>query len=182
MAVQLAMEEAGDEPHDDTDHSFIKVEREEEEPVVTPRPTSAPHIWFVAPNAIDISVATRLADHANRHMMRLQAAHLSAVLTQEVRMIVGHGATGVAELIAPDPVAEIHAREDPMIGHIGEDSPDRRPVIDALREGLHDLFVGHGAPLFVEDDQDSDPGCSGAQAVLLEQRAHLFADFVDVSQ
>lgn len=117
-----------------------------------------------------------------RDLQRRQAAHLSAVLTQEVRMIVGHGATGVAELIAPDPVAEIHAREDPMIGHIGEDSPDRRPVIDALREGLHDLFVGHGAPLFVEDDQDSDPGCSGAQAVLLEQRAHLFADFVDVSQ
>lgn len=96
-------------------------------------------------------------------------------------MVVLDRATGVSKLVAPGAIPEIHATKDAGVREIGEDPPDRRPVVDPLAEGLHDLFMSERSCSLMEHHEHIDARSGRPQILPAHEGADFITDLLQVS-
>ena len=111
---------------------------------------------------------------------RRQTTDLSAFFAEEVRVVVNDGTAGIEELVAPNPVPQVHSSEQAGFREVSQNSPDGRLVVGAFRQGPHHLLVGEWAGRLVEDDQDGDASTGGTQSMPADERAHFVLNVFEV--
>ena len=97
-------------------------------------------------------------------------------------MVVGDRAASVMQLIAPNPVAEIHASEDIATGEIRQDPPDGRLVVAPGGQKFHDLLMRHRSPLLMQRHKHGYPRSRSAHSLRMEERSHLTAHSLKMLQ
>jgi hypothetical protein len=65
-------------------------------------------------------------------------------------VVIGQLAAGIAKLVAPHAIAQIHAPQDVSFRKISEQSPYRGFVACSRRQAGHDLLMGHRRCLIVQ--------------------------------